>query len=152
MSHVKAPVKLVLVGPPDTEQDRVAIEVLIAERNLESRVQFLGAVPESQKLELYARCAAVLFPPINEECGYVTIEAMHAAKPVITCTDSGGPLEFVLHKCTGFIVESSEESLAEAISTIADHPRMAAEMGRAGRAYLEELNITWPRTVERLTA
>ena len=37
----------------------------------------------------------VIFPPLDEDYGYVTLEAMLAAKPVITCTDSGGPLEFV---------------------------------------------------------
>jgi glycosyltransferase involved in cell wall biosynthesis len=77
---------------------------------------------------------------------------MHSAKPVITCTDSGAPLEFVLHDCTGFTAEPSEEGVAEVISTIAHRPHMAAEMGRAGRARLEELNITWPTTVETLTA
>ena len=40
-------------------------------------------------------CLAVLYPPVDEDYGYVTLEGMLSSKPVVTCTDSGGPLEFI---------------------------------------------------------
>ncbi len=53
----------------------------------------------------YAHALGVIYPPTDEDYGYVTLEAMLAAKPVITCTDSGGPLEFVTNDETGLIAE-----------------------------------------------
>jgi len=46
----------------------------------------------------------VVFPPFDEDLGYVTLEAMLAAKPVITCNDSGGPMEFVRDRENGLLV------------------------------------------------
>ena len=46
---------------------------------------------EEEKRALYAHAVGVLFPPVDEDYGYVTLEAMLASKPLITCTDSGAP-------------------------------------------------------------
>jgi len=59
---------------------------------------------------------------VDEDLGYVALEAMYAGKPVVTCLDSGGPLEFVVHDQTGFVTEPTPEALAEAIDRLADHP------------------------------
>ena len=37
----------------------------------------------------------VIFPPYDEDYGYVTLEAFLSGKPVVTTTDAGGPTEFV---------------------------------------------------------
>ena len=37
----------------------------------------------------------MIFPPFDEDFGYVTLEAFLAHKPVVTTTDAGGPNEFV---------------------------------------------------------
>ena len=51
----------------------------------------LRARAERRELaELYAGARAVAFVPYEEDYGLVTLEAMLAGKPVITCTDSGG--------------------------------------------------------------
>lgn len=54
---------------------------------------------------------AVFFGPYDEDYGYITLEAMLAAKPVITCRDSGGPLEFVQQDETGWVVEPDPKRL-----------------------------------------
>ena len=69
-----------------------------------NRVVLLGEISDDSMLYHYKNCLAVFFGPLDEDYGYVTLEAMQAAKPVITCTDSGGPLEFVDHNETGFVV------------------------------------------------
>ena len=45
----------------------------------------------------------MLYPPFDEDFGYVTLEAFLARKPVITCTDSGGPNEFVVDGVNGCV-------------------------------------------------
>ena len=45
----------------------------------------------------------MLYPPYDEDFGYVTLEAFLSRKPVITATDSGGPNEFVVDGVNGFV-------------------------------------------------
>src|SRR6185503_3778612 len=97
------------------------------------RVAWLGQVSEESKRDLYARARAIIYPPIDEDYGYVTLEAMLAAKPVITCTDSGGPLEFVRDGQTGLIAGPTPEELSAAMDQLWQQSGQAREMGAAGR-------------------
>ncbi len=131
---------------------REMLEGLIERHNLRDRVRLLGRVDRATHLTLYKHAAAVWFGPLDEDYGYVTLEAMLAARPVITCSDSGGPLEFVEDGRNGLVTQPELESIAEAISTIGDHPAQAREMGEQGREDLEQRKIHWSSVVERLTA
>jgi hypothetical protein len=75
------------------------------------------------------RCASAR---TTRDYGYVTLEAMLSSKPVITCADSGGPLEFVAHDETGLVVPPEPAELARAISALAGQPARADAHGRAG--------------------
>ncbi len=59
-------------------------------------MRFLGRVSEAALTDLYATCRAVYYAPMDEDFGMVPIEALRALKPVVTATDSGGPLDFVI--------------------------------------------------------
>ena len=83
------------------------------------RVTFLGSVPDDTLIELYAGALAVVYPPYDEDFGYVTLEAFLARKPVVTCTDSGGPNEFVVDGVNGYVCEPSAPALADAIDRLA---------------------------------
>jgi glycosyltransferase involved in cell wall biosynthesis len=119
---------------------------------VQRRVEWLGPVSEEAKCSLYARALGVLFPPLDEDYGYVTLEAMLAAKPVVTCTDSGGPLEFVRHGETGLIAEPTPAALAAALDMLWAERHQAKVMGEAGRAHYDSLGISWPTVVKRLLA
>ena len=92
MAHVDRPVRLVVAGDGTqrANTERVAEELGIADR-----VDFLGTVDDERLIALYANALAVVFAPFDEDYGYVTLEAFLARRPVVTATDSGGPLEFV---------------------------------------------------------
>jgi glycosyltransferase involved in cell wall biosynthesis len=123
---------------------------LAAELGVGNRVIFVGRVSEAEKRSWYAHCLAVFFGPVDEDYGYVTLEAMLAAKPVITCHDSGGVLEFVEDKVTGLIVEPHPETVAAALEEIyADKPR-AALLGDRGREAWAAMDITWEKAIEKL--
>ena len=66
-------------------------EGLRGQLELEDRVKFVGRLDDAEMIDHLARCRAVVFPPFNEDYGFVTVEAFMCGKPVITCTDSGGP-------------------------------------------------------------
>jgi glycosyltransferase involved in cell wall biosynthesis len=91
-----------------------------------------------------------VFPPYDEDYGYVTLEAFLARKPVVTTTDAGGPLEFVEDGVNGFVVEPNAEALAAAIARLANDPARAKSLGEAG--YDRARSITWDGVVDRLMA
>jgi len=75
---------------------------------------------------------------------------MLTAKPVITCTDSGGPLELVEHEGTGLIVAPEPAAVAAAIDRLYDDSALVVALGQAGRRRYRELEISWERIVARL--
>ena len=72
--------------------DRARLERLAEQHALDGRVRFAGRVDESELAELYARCLAVYYAPVDEDFGMVPYEAFLSAKPVVTTRDAGGPL------------------------------------------------------------
>ena len=147
MARVDQPIRLIVAG--DGTQ-RANVERLAQETGVLDRIAFLGAAEDEKLIDLYAGTLAVLYPPFDEDFGYVTIEAFLARKPVITCSDSGGPTEFVLDGSNGFICEPTPEALASAINQLARKRPQAAAMGEAGREVA--VRITWDGVVDRLIA
>ncbi len=145
MAHVDRPLRLVVAG--DGTQ-RAAIERLAADAGLDGRVDFLGAVDDERLLELYRDALAVIYPPYDEDFGYVTLEAFLAKKPVVTATDSGGPNEFVVDDVNGFVRAPEPEALADAINRLAADRRRAAALGDAG--YIRASQVTWDGVIEKL--
>jgi glycosyltransferase involved in cell wall biosynthesis len=119
---------------------------------LRDRVAWLGEVSEADKLRHYAHARGVVFTPVDEDYGYVTLEAMLAAKPVVTCTDSGGPLEFVIQEQTGLVAEPTPDALAEAFDRLWQDRDTAVAWGAAGRSRYDSLEISWSKVVARLSA
>jgi glycosyltransferase involved in cell wall biosynthesis len=99
-------------------------------------------------VELYANALAVPFIPLREDYGYVTLEAFRSGKPVITCTDSGTPADFVSRAEAGLVVEPTAMAIAAAIDRICADRNAASNMGERGRRSIE--SITWTNTVSRI--
>jgi glycosyltransferase involved in cell wall biosynthesis len=128
-----------------------AYERRIEELGVGQKVKLLGAVPREELLAWYANSLAVFFGPHDEDYGYVTLEAMLASRAVITCADSGGPLEFVRDGETGFVIEPRAEELAAAIDRLAANAALARDLGDAGRERYAAMGISWEAVVEKLT-
>ena len=102
----------------------------------------------SNCVELYADALVVAYPPFDEDFGYVTLEAFLARKPVITCTDSGGPTEFVRDGVNGWTCEPDPVAVAAAITSADADRSRTAQMGDAG--YDLARTITWDGVIEKL--
>jgi glycosyltransferase involved in cell wall biosynthesis len=111
----------------------------------DGRVEFVGRVSDEALADLYARCRAVYYAPVNEDYGLVPYEAFLSDKPVITTTDAGGPLDIVRDGQTGRVVAPQAEALASALTLSEDEART---LGRAGHEVARD--VTWARCVERL--
>lgn len=145
--HLQTPAKILIAG--DGGQ-RSRFAALVERHGLQDRIRLTGRFSEAEKIAYYAHALAVFFGPFDEDYGYITLEAMLAGKPVITCHDSGGPLEFVRHDDTGWVVEPDPQAIAAAIDAAWANRARSAEMGRAGRARYHGLGIAWDQVVASL--
>jgi glycosyltransferase involved in cell wall biosynthesis len=147
MAHTDANLRLVVAGD-GTQRENV--ERCASEAGVLKRVTFLGTVNDEQLVDLYADALVVAYPPYDEDFGYVTLEAFLARKPVITCTDSGGPREFVQDGINGWICEPDPAQIAAAITAAAADRRRTARLGDAGHEVAAA--ITWDGVIEKLVS
>ena len=142
--------RLLLMGKADADVVKQELVSLADRLGVREQVEFLDFVSQEEKISLYANARAVLFVPLDEDYGYITLEAMAAAKAVITAKDSGGPLEFVRHGETGIVSEPSPEALADAMDLLMENKDLALSCGTRGKERLSEMNISWDHVVEEL--
>jgi glycosyltransferase involved in cell wall biosynthesis len=147
MRQTTSGVRLVLVGRgPDEPRLREQVERL----GLADAITFEIGVSDERLLQLYREALGVYFGPFDEDYGYVTIEAFGASRPVITLTDSGGPLEFVHDEESGLVREPDPAAIGEAFDRLARDRGAAERMGRAGNALVRAEVPRWPDIVARL--
>jgi glycosyltransferase involved in cell wall biosynthesis len=135
-----------VVAGEGPERDR--LERLARERGQDGRAKFAGRVSAQELADLYARCLAVYYAPVDEDFGMVPYEAFLAKKPVVTTTDAGGPLEVVGDRETGLVCEPTATAVAEACAWLRDHPDETRKWGQAGLRAAERL--TWDAAIDRL--
>jgi glycosyltransferase involved in cell wall biosynthesis len=145
MAHVPRSITAILAG--DGSQ-RAAIERAAVECGVRDRVTMTGQIDGDELIQLYAGALAVVYAPFDEDYGYVTLEAFLCRKPVVTCTDSGGTLEFVVDGENGFVCAPEPAAVGSAITRLASDHALAARLGAAGLSRARQ--ITWDGVVERL--
>jgi glycosyltransferase involved in cell wall biosynthesis len=150
MRHVRSGFRLVVAGRADEDSYQSEIDELMRTHGLEDRVQFLGWISEEEKARWMADAFAVLYIPVDEDYGYVTLEAFHSSKPVITFTDSGGTNELVVHGLNGLALEPSPEALAEGMESLWSDRARARAMGRAATETLGRKRIHWDHVLDTL--
>lgn len=147
MAHVDRPIRLIVAG--DGTQ-RANVEALAVKQGVADRVSFIGSVDDEQLLALYRDALAVIYAPYDEDFGYVTLESFLARKPVITCADSGGVLEFVRDGVNGFVLDANPEAIGSVITRLHRDRAFAQSLGDAG--YDRARTVTWDGVVEKLVA
>jgi glycosyltransferase involved in cell wall biosynthesis len=129
-------------------EDRGVLEQLAADLDVAGRVVFLGRIDDETLLGHLANCRAVCFAPFAEDYGLVTIEAFASRKPVITCSDSGGPTELVADGKTGVVTEPTPSALALALARVSDDVAFAERLGT--RAAEQAAAMTWDAALKQL--
>ena len=147
MRHVETPVKLVLVGRGPDER---SLRTRIQRAGLQDRVRLEIGVSNERLHELYRGALGVYFGPYDEDFGYVTIEGFAAARPVVTLSDSGGPLEFVRDGETGLVAPPNARAIGAAFDRLWSDRDAARTWGLAGNRLVRETVPGWPTVVSRL--
>jgi glycosyltransferase involved in cell wall biosynthesis len=145
-------VQLIVAGPLDAADHGDWLGRVAEEEEVTDRVRLdLRFLPRAELAALVNGASAVAYVPLDEDSvGYVTMEAFQAGKPVVTTSDSGGVLEIVRDGETGWVASPEPEALGAALARAVADPAAAVRQGKAGRAALDALGLTWPRTIEKL--
>ncbi len=140
--NVEEDYRLVLAGFPD---DKEYVEEL--RKNSSDKVEIKTDVSDSEMVDLYSRCTAVLFTAKNEDWGIVPVEAMASGKPVVA-VEEGGPSESVINGETGFLVEAEPEKIGSKMSELVENTKMYKDMCRNSRERAKE--FTWGKFAEKM--
>lgn len=146
MGLVRTPVRCKIAGQGEELENlrRLARRIGAADR-----VEFLGFIDDQQLLDHYAAALGIYYAPLDEDYGLVTVEAMKSAKPVLTTTGSGGPLEFVVDSQTGFVTPAGDAAaLARRIDALYEDRAAAERMGALASQKVKD--ITWGNTIRKL--
>lgn len=114
----------------------------------DKRIEFLGYKNQGEQAALYSNALAVPFVSFKEDYGLVTVEAMLSKKPVITCIDSGGPLDFVEDEVNGFVCKPEPKAISKCLNYLIENPVEARRMGERG--YKKVRGLNWQNTVKRI--
>jgi glycosyltransferase involved in cell wall biosynthesis len=113
---------------------RAYLEALVDRLGLRPNVRFLGW--RRQLAQVYADLDVVALTSLNEGSPVALIEALAAARPVVS-TAVGGVPEVVIHGETGLTVGASDApALADAIHTLLQDRPLAERLGAAGRRHV----------------
>ncbi len=124
--------RFVIVG--DGER-RAELEGLVAAVGLSAQTHFLGWRADLDRV--YADLDVVVLTSRNEGSPVALIEAMAAARPIVS-TRVGGVPDVVADQTTGLLVPLGDpQALADAVRRVLDDAALAARLGAAARAAVE---------------
>lgn len=154
MQYVRTPVRLALLGQTASPEYGRGIRQMIADLNLEDKVVLEDRwISEEEKIEQLSRCLAAAYVPLDEDSyGYPSVEASHAAKPVLTTSDAGGVLELIEDGVNGYVADATPKALAEAMDRLYLDRNQTIQMGKTAPERLKSLNISWEHVLQRLLA
>lgn len=145
-------VTLVITGEGD---QKASVQKLVAERGLESHVEFAGFVSNERLGELYRTADLYVHPSIHdsrgdtEGLGVVLIEALANKRPVVAC-GVGGIVDIIKHDQTGILVEEKNASaLAEAVNEVLSDSEKSKRLAEGGYEFART-HFDWDRIINAL--
>ncbi len=136
MKYLPADVKLVAVGKCTPYQAEV--EALMAQHNLQKRIQLLNNVPFDDLPALYAMADIFVYPSYFEGFGIPIIEALSAGTPVIAAT--GSCLEEAGGEHSVYVNPDDAEQLAAEIDRLWSNSHLTQTMREKGKIYVQRFS------------
>jgi glycosyltransferase involved in cell wall biosynthesis len=154
LKHCRSGVRLRLCGTSAGAGYSSSLAQLIAASGVADRLTIDDRwITEDEKADLLADCLAAAYLPLDEDSyGYPTLEAAHAGKPVLTASDAGGVLEFVVDGVNGLVADPDPVAIARAMDQLFEDRDTTRRLGHAATARIDEMNISWSHVSERLLA
>lgn len=130
------PVVVIGTGPEEAEL------TALSQRYGLMGIQFLGGLPDEDKVALLSLCYGLVFPSHlrSEAFGISLLEGAMFSKPMISCEIGTGTTFINVAGETGLVVPPADPAaLAQAMRSLWEQPDMAAQMGRRARARFEQM-------------
>jgi glycosyltransferase involved in cell wall biosynthesis len=138
----------VVIAGGDDQGYRTALERVVADLGIQSRVTFVGPVEGDNKAALLGNARALVLPSYSENFGNVVLEAMAAGCPVIV-TPEVGVADMVAASGVGLVAAGEPSALAASLSTLMADPGLARRMGAQGRV-VAAAQFSWEAAAERM--
>ncbi|HKU26888.1 MAG TPA: glycosyltransferase family 1 protein, partial [Candidatus Sulfotelmatobacter sp.] len=116
----------------------------IEEREVGSRVKFVGNVPEEELPSLYRGATALVFPSLYEGFGLPIVEAMACGTPVITSNTTAMPE--VAGDAAVFVDPRSAEQISGAMEQIFTDTSLRQQLRDKG--FCQARRFRWSKTAE----
>lgn len=114
---------------------------------IESKVYFLGQIPESELQKLYQYCTVYCYPSPEEDFGLGPLEAGGWAVPTVAWNHAG-PTVTVEDEVTGFLAKPYDvDDYAKKMLTLLKNPKLRSKMGRAAWERTKN-NFSWDKHVD----
>lgn len=145
---------MLLIGGGSERPTKIEMEVratlrrMAKEHNVEERVIQTGRISNEDLPTYYARARIVVLPSRYDLYGIVALEGLSCGRPVVVSKYAG--VSRLIPEDCGLVADPYDsKDLGEKISTLLRDQETAAEMGMAGRKFVEK-NLTWDRLARRL--
>lgn len=135
--------RLLIAGRGDAAP---ALEALRDQLNLQERVEFLGFVDESEKIELFRKSWVHVLTSPKEGWGISNLEAAACGTPTVA-SDAPGLRDSVVDGETGFLVPHGDvEALADRLASLLQDRELRERLAAGARRFA--LRHTWDRTAD----
>ncbi|MCS6808880.1 MAG: glycosyltransferase family 4 protein [Bacteroidota bacterium] len=142
--------KLRIVGKGDAEAElrRLANRLGLTTDRYAGRIEFMGLIPEEQKVTVLSEAYCVVHPSMKEGWGIVNIEANACGVPVIAA-DVPGLRDAVRHEYSGLLYEYGNiHALADTIRRILKDRQLYSQLQRGALAFARQ--FTWDISAHRI--
>jgi glycosyltransferase involved in cell wall biosynthesis len=131
-------IHLVFTGEPVAD-----LVACIEQRQLRSRVDFVGVVPEAKLPSLYRGAEALIFPSLYEGFGFPILEAMACGTPVVTANTTAMPE--VAGDAALLVDPSSVEQISRAMEQIVTDTSLRTRLREKGQ--IRATRFSWGNTI-----
>jgi alpha-1,3/alpha-1,6-mannosyltransferase len=118
-------------------------------------VLFLPSISSDVRNALLHSVDFVLYTPSNEHFGLVPVEAMACGKAIVMAMKSGGPVESILDRKTGFLMNPTSNSVGNTLSELLEYristPDKLAQISLAAKRRVLDM-FTMDHFIENLIA
>jgi glycosyltransferase involved in cell wall biosynthesis len=154
VAHTRSPVKVRICGLDLSGVYGRELSALARRLGVSDRVSIENRwISEQEKSDVISRSLALAYFPFDEDSyGYPSLEAAHSYKPLLTTTDSGGVLEFVVHERNGLVSDCSPKAIADLLDRLYDDRKLAEALGAEANKTIEKLRINWDTVIQHLLA
>lgn len=107
-------------------------EDLRAIANTIPNLEIKAGISEQELIDLYRKATVFVMPSLTEGAPISTLEAMSSGLPVVCTVEGSG--EYIVEGETGYHFDFKDENTcAERVNYLLDHPEMAFEFGKRNR-------------------